>query len=326
MVAQPNSGNVYVACVPHTPVIQLQESQKQASAGFWAAYDARVAEFDAFDPELVVVFGSDHYSNIHLNLTPSFMVGHAAEAIDDCGGLPGKLDVPMDLTLALSRRLMEEEFDIANSYAMKVDHGFTNMLAIFFHRKIAARPVIPVFINALAEPRPSMRRCRELGEVIGAWAGVLGKRVAFLGSGGLSHETGAIFPQYHNASNEKLRHYIVNGGSEEGIPEKKWHDDIARMMDIGSAKLVEGVGKTSVRKEWDERFLEVLASGDLAQFDSWMDADMIRDGGQGGSEVRLWLAAVAAGKAAGGKPLVVDYYSDTTTIGVGAGVVHAPAA
>src|SRR5262249_14611545 len=113
------SGNVYVACVPHTPTIMLQSGQRQASAEFWAAYDERVAEFDAFDPELVVVFGSDHYSNIHLNLTPSFMIGHAAVSINDCGGLPGPLDVPMDQTLALARDLLDEGFDVANSYAMK---------------------------------------------------------------------------------------------------------------------------------------------------------------------------------------------------------------
>jgi 2,3-dihydroxyphenylpropionate 1,2-dioxygenase len=52
---------------------------------------------------------------------------------------------------------------------------------------------------------------------------------------------------------------------------------------------------------------------------------MIREGGQGGSEIRLWIAALAAGKAAGGAPALVDYYSDQTTIGVGAGIVHAPA-
>ncbi len=55
------------------------------------------------------------------------------------------------------------------------------------------------------------------------------------------------------------------------------------------------------------------------------DMDMVRDGGQGGSEVRMWLAAVAAAGAAGCQGLSIDYYSDETTIAVGAGIVHAPA-
>ena len=326
MAKDSGAGAVYVACVPHVPLISLQTEQKQASAEFWRAYEARVAEFDAFDPDLVIQFGSDHYSNVHLDLMPAFLLGHQAEAIGDCGGLPGKLDVPMELTTELAIHLVESGFDIATSHAMKVDHGFSNALGLFMHGDIAARPVIPVFINAMAEPRPRMQRCRLLGESIGAWAAKLGKRVAFIGSGGLSHETGAIFPQYANAPNEQVRDYIVHGGRDEGIPDDKWHSDIARMMDVVSNKLVAGPrGVGSVRRDWDERFLKTLAADDLSAFDAWGDMEMVRDGGQGGSEVRMWLAAVAAARAAGGRGLSIDYYGDDTSLAVGAGIVHAPA-
>src|SRR3954471_20884796 len=79
--ASGNSGGVYVACVPHSPLVHNEQGRKHELPGFWAAYDARVAEFDAFDPELVITFGADHYSNIHLNMMPSFLIGFNATAI-----------------------------------------------------------------------------------------------------------------------------------------------------------------------------------------------------------------------------------------------------
>ena len=179
----------YVACVPHVPLLSMQP--RAENVDLWDAYEARIREFEEFDPELVIAFGADHYSNIHLKLAPSFLIGHAATAIDDCGGLPGKLNVPMELSEKLARNLIDHDFDVAVSYDMSVDHGFSNALSFFLRGKIDARPVIPVHINALTEPRPTLRRCRQLGDAVGTWAKSLGKRVAFIGSGGLSHETRA---------------------------------------------------------------------------------------------------------------------------------------
>lgn len=325
MVMPARAGKVFAACVPHAPLVKLQEGQKWASADFWRAYDHCVAEFDAFDPELVVVFGTDHYSNVHLKLMPAFMIGHGAEAIADSGGIAGTLDVPMDLTCALSRHLVGAAFDVATSYAMKVDHGFSNVLNFFLHGKLAARPVIPVFINALAEPRPTLARCRALGGAVGGWATATGKRLAFLGSGGLSHKTGAIFPQFHTAPSDRVRHYIVHGGSEEGITEADWHDDISVKMDRASAGRIAGNRASTINPDWDRRFLADVASGEIERFDDWTDDDILREGGEGGSEIRMWIAALAAAEAAGGGSPVVDYYSDDTSIGVGAAVVHIPA-
>lgn len=313
--------SAYVACVPHVPLLSLQE--KTQNQPMWDAYDARVAEFDAFDPDVVVVFGGDHYSNIHLKLAPTFLLGHVAEAIDDCGGTPGKLDVPMDLSTALAEALVENGFDIAVSYAMTVDHGFSNVLGCFFHGKLDAKPVIPIHLNTLTDPRPTLKRCRQLGEAIGAWAKSTGKRVAFLASGGLSHQTNFIFPQYHNAPDDNVRSFIVHGAAGGTISDQKWHGDIEEGMGKLSSDLVSGEFKAPwINKAWDEDFLSVIGSGDLARFDSWTDADILEKAGYGGGEVRGWVAAAAAGQAAGAPPLNVDYYSEKTTFAVGAGVAH----
>lgn len=311
----------YAVCMPHLPFMTIQARERNAP--FWEACDARAAELRAFDPELVFVFGSDHYEGQHMAGMPTFALGLAAEAIDDRGGFPGKLRVPQDVAGACAEYLVREEFDLVTSWAMRVDHGFS---AATHHLlgAIDARPVIPVFINALCEPRPTFRRCRRLGEAIGRFAATLGKRCAFIGSGGLSHETGDIFPQVREVQDAALRDYLIHGGRVGAITREQWRTNLnAGLTEVN--KLLEqrtpGVGE--IRPAWDEDFLRRLTSGPLAYFDAWDDAQVLRTGGNGAGEVRAWIAALAAGEVAGAGEVRLDHYEAGTCIGVAAAVVHA---
>jgi 2,3-dihydroxyphenylpropionate 1,2-dioxygenase len=310
----------YLACVPHVPLLAMQE--REINAEFWSAYEARVAELNAFDPDLVVVFGGDHYDNLFLNLAPQFLLGHVAEAVADCGGRAGKLDVPLEISRQCARFLVEDGFDIATSYAMSVDHGFSNVLANFLG-ELDARPVLPIHVNSLSDPRPTLRRCRQLGEAVGRFADTLGKRVAFLGSGGLSHQTDFIFPQYDTAADQTVRDYIVSGGSRGPISREAWMAEVRQGMNgLNTQLLDEDLKVPWINAEWDHAFLESFTSGDLTRFDSWTDEDILASAGYGGGEVRMWVAAAAAARAAGAGDLVLDYYSAETTLAVGLGVVH----
>ncbi|MEU3509677.1 hypothetical protein ABZ733_17610 [Streptomyces longwoodensis] len=309
----------YLACVVHVPLFTMQEREINADA--WKAYDARVAEFRSFDPDLVIVFGGDHYDNVFLNLAPQFMVGHKAWAVDDCGGKPGTLDVPMDLSRKLADYLVSRDFDIATSYDMGVDHGFSNVLGHFLG-ELDAKPVIPVHVNVLSEPRPTMRRCRALGEAVGTFARTLGLKIAFLGSGGLSHQTDSVFPQYDTAPDEVIRDYIVSGGARGTLTRAAFMEKIQTDMDGLSGQLVSGELQVPwINKEWDEKFLATFA-GDLSAFDSWTDEEILAAGGGGGSEIRQWVAAAAAAQACGADERVVDYYSPDTATAVGVGIAH----
>jgi 2,3-dihydroxyphenylpropionate 1,2-dioxygenase len=311
----------FLGCVPHAPFMMLQD--RALNQPFWDAYAEQVAAFRAFDPELVFVFGADHYSGQHMRLMPSFAIAQAAEAIDDDGGFPGKLDVPSELSLACATHVVEAGIDIATSFAMEIDHGFSAVTGHFLGA-IDAKPVIPVFINALAAPRPTFKRCRLLGEAIGTFAAGLGKRVAFLGSGGLSHETGDIFPQYLEASDERTREYILHGGAKGELTREVWIDEMRGGLQVVNGLLLAhtpGVGE--IRPEWDEEFLRLFTSGDLTVFDAWTDADVLREGGNGAGEVRQWIAAAAAAQKAGAGPISVDFYSHGLPMGVASVVAHA---
>ncbi|KGK25396.1 hypothetical protein [Pseudomonas plecoglossicida] len=314
-----NGANIYLACVPHVPLMQMQP--KEQNSALWQAYEQRVAEFNAFDPEIVFVFGGDHYHGVHLKLMPTFIIGQIAEAIDDCGGTPGKLDIPLEISQACVNFLMAESFDIATSYAMVIDHGFSNVLAAFMG-DLSSRPVIPIHINSMSSPRPTMKRCRELGEAIGKFAKTLNKRVAILGSGGLSHQTNFIFPEYGDAE-QNTRDFIVHGGTQGEISLDAWKNGIDVGMQNLSADLISGKFVAPwINKEWDERFLDVFGGNNLSAFDDWTDQEILEAAGYGGGEVRMWVAAAAASQAAGGGPIVVDFYSENTTLAIGAGIAH----
>jgi 2,3-dihydroxyphenylpropionate 1,2-dioxygenase len=216
------------------------------------------------------------------------------------------------------------DFDVSVSYAMTVDHAFSSVLHHLLGA-IDARPVIPLFVNALSHPRPSMQRCRRLGEAVGQFAASLGKRVAFLGSGGLSHETGDIFPQLHETRDEALRDFLIHGGSQGALTRAQWRENLNAGLAQVNELLVQRVpGVGQVRREWDEKFLHTLtASADMTGFDSWQDEDILRAGGNGAGEVREWIAALAAAHAAGASGVIIDHYEAGTCIGVAAVVVHA---
>ncbi len=184
--------------------------------------------------------------------------------------------------------------------------------------------MIPVFVNALAAPRPTFRRCRMLGEAIGEFAAGLGKRVAFLGSGGLSHETGEVFPQYAETSDQRTRDYILHGGTRGELTRNAWLDEMHGGLQIVNGLLLDRVpGVGEIREDWDDEFLRLFAAGDLTVFDAWKDADVLREGGNGAGEVRQWIAAAAAAQKAGAGPIQVDFYQHGLPMGVASVVAHA---
>jgi 2,3-dihydroxyphenylpropionate 1,2-dioxygenase len=218
---------------------------------------------------------------------------------------------------------MQSDFDVATSYAMELDHGFTSVMHLFMG-ELNSCPVIPVHINTICTPLPSLRRCRMLGERVGQFAAKLGKRVAFLGSGGLSHETNFIFPQYDQAEGA-VRDYIVHGGAKGEISRTAWLggvDDAMRSLDEHMVSGKPLPDHALINADWDRAFLDTLKEGDLTKFDSWTDEMIMGVAGQGANEVRLWIAAAAAAQACGAMNVAVDFYSDTTPFAIGIGIAH----
>ena len=117
---------------------------------------------------------------------PSFCIGMRARGVGDYGTHLGPLNVPEDIAADCAKAVLGSGVDVAVSASMDVDHGTVQPLEKLFG-DATARPVIPIFINAIAVPLGPLHRCRALGTAVGNYLATLDKRVLVIGSGGLSH-------------------------------------------------------------------------------------------------------------------------------------------
>jgi 2,3-dihydroxyphenylpropionate 1,2-dioxygenase len=314
-----------LTCVSHGPALANPLPEPREHGTVLAAYAARAAAIAAFDPQLVVAFAPDHYTDIHLELVPPFCIGLRAEAVADYGGFAGKINVPSELAARCVGYLRERDIDIAVSHSMKVDHGFSQPL----HNVcggIGRYPVLPICINTTCNPLSPFRRVRLLGEAVGEFARQAGRRVAFLASGGLSHHPANIFPQDLAGAPDKIKEYLMYGGRSGEMSLPDWHKYLGEQTMLGGRSVIEG-RRTSkdfrINREWDERFLSAFVKGDYAVFDSWDPTEIVRDAGVAAMEIQQWIAAASAAQIAGVKPIVVDAHVTTVEYRLSVAVAHA---
>lgn len=315
----------HLVCVSHGPALARPNPAPREHAAVEAAYEARARALQAFAPDLVIMFAPDHYTGVHLQLVPPFCVGLACESVADYGGFPGRFAVPEDTAWACIEALRAAEFDVAVSYAMTVDHGFSQPL----HRLAGALdryPVVPILINAICRPAASFRRVRKLGEAVGAFARGLGCRVAFLASGGLSHHPVNVFPQDLASADPALRDYLTYGGGKGEMSRAGWVEHMSEMTRLGGERVKRGemvAADFRINPEWDREFLRLFAAGDLTAFDAWRPEEVIAQAGVAAIEVQQWIAAAAAARAMGCGPPVIDLYVAAVEYRLAVGVAHA---
>jgi len=170
----------------HSPLLNLPGP----SRGLLDDIEGAIAEarnfVEEYDPELVVSFSPDHYNGFFYKVMPPFCIGTNACGVGDYGTHAGPLNVPETLATDCAEAVLDAGVDVAVSASMDVDHGTVQPLEKLFS-DATARPVIPIFVNAIGVPLGPMRRCRALGAAVGNYLATLDKRVLILGSGGLSH-------------------------------------------------------------------------------------------------------------------------------------------
>jgi 2,3-dihydroxyphenylpropionate 1,2-dioxygenase len=314
-----------LVCASHSPLLYCYAKAPDDWDALVAAYKARETAVQKFDADLVIAFGADHFNGFFLKLMPAFCIGLKATAVGDIGGFEGALNVPTNTATDIVNFLRQSDIDPAVSTDMTVDHAFSqtihNMLG-----GLATKPVVPVFINAIAEPFVPFRRTRLMGEAIGRYAASLGTRVLFLASGGMSHNPRRYYPVLGEGPPEVTAWQLSGGDDPQSLSADQWIDLLEKMHHEGAGMIVRGertAADMKLNREADERFLDVLCGNRLEEFDAWDPSTLVEEAGIGSMELHTWIAAAAAHRAAGGSAPVSDFYSVAPELGIAAGIVHA---
>jgi protocatechuate 4,5-dioxygenase beta chain len=183
----------------HVPAIGNAIAKGLQRVPYWRPFFEGFAAAHAWlaraRPDVAVVFYNDHGLNFFLDKLPTFAVGAASEYkhADEGWGLPVARPYPGDPAFSwhLIESLVADEFDVTMCQDMLVDHAFTVPLALLWPGA-DARPVrtIPIEINTVQHPLPSVARCLKLGQAVGRAIASYGQecRVLVVGTGGLSHQ------------------------------------------------------------------------------------------------------------------------------------------
>jgi len=199
----------------HVPSIGKAIADKKQNDPYWPPF------FKGFDfvhywlarekPDVAVVFYNDHGLNFFLDKLPTFAVGTAVQYRneDEGWGIPVSRSISGDPELSwyLINALVADEFDITMCQDMLVDHAVTIPLALMWPgEKWQEIKIVPVSINTVQHPLPSLSRCFKLGRSIGRAVDNYGKdlRVMMVGTGGLSHQLDGKRAGFINKEFDKL--------------------------------------------------------------------------------------------------------------------------
>lgn len=182
----------------HVPSIGKAIAEKKFRDPYWEPF------FRGFDyvhywlakmkPDVAVVFYNDHGLNFFLDKLPTFAVGAANEyrSEDEGWGIPVSRPIPGDADLSwhLINALVADEFDVTTCQDMLIDHAVTIPMALIWPGPVWPVKIVPIEINTVQHPLPTIARCLKLGRSVGRAVESYEQdlRVVIIGTGGLSHQ------------------------------------------------------------------------------------------------------------------------------------------
>jgi protocatechuate 4,5-dioxygenase beta chain len=197
-------------------------------------------------PDVTIIVFNDHATSYALDNYATFTMGVAEEFQPADEGW-GPRQVPVveghpELAWHLVEELILNEFDMAVTGNLDVDHGLTVPLSIAYDQPERwPTKVIPLCVNVIQYPQPTAMRCFKLGQAIGKAVSSFPDdiTVGIWGTGGLSHQlggerAGVVNPEFDTRfldnlvndplANANISHleYIREAGSE-GIEMIMWN-------------------------------------------------------------------------------------------------------
>lgn len=235
-------------------------------------------------PDIAIVIGSNHFRGHWLDLMPSFAMGvDEIESSGEHGTPKGPQKSAPEAALAMANSLLAQEFDLAFSTRLCIDHGISH--AIQYLTLEQGIPIVPIMVNSFAPPLPTLKRCvglgRALGRAIAELPGAL--RVAVIASGGLSHQL--PFPDWRKPQNDNDQFLVDSWRNGRG--------DWERFETRRRAIIVNAPAQ--INERFDQEFLDRLSNGET---EDWLnqisDHTLVETAGNGANELRNWLIMHAA--------------------------------
>jgi 2,3-dihydroxyphenylpropionate 1,2-dioxygenase len=238
---------------------------------------------------------------------PPFVIGvERAIGFGDYGSRSGEIPVDSDLAWAARDGMTAAGFDLALSFSLTIDHGLVQAYDMLITDQ--NMPIVPLVVNTIAPPLPTVDRCTRLGHALGAALRHDGTstRVLVVASGGLSHWLPSNDPR-DPGIDPRRRDSIIYGRADVKA--------FAAAREPG-VRSMGGTPDAPVNVEWDRDFLRRMhQEGGVPSMD---DVELEKCAGNGGNEIRTWMI----GRAAAGQPLVWSAYDPVpewiTGMGIGA--------
>ena len=285
----------------HTPLKDYNDPGADVAREVDECLGALRAWVKDYAPDVVVSIGPDHYNGFFYRVMPSFCIGTAATSVGDWNTPAGPLPVASALAAACVEHVLAAGVDVAISHRMDVDHGVTQLITQLFDWS-QMPPIVPVFINCAAPPLPNLARVFAFGRALGTFVAQQNCRVLITASGGISHDP--PIPQLVDAP-EPVRERLIAGGtlSAEGRAARQ-----QQVLNDTTQQIAGTSHRTPLNPVWDQAFLDMLLANDERGICALDDVGITRDGGCGGHEIRAWIAAAAAARAAGVQNFNLHYY------------------
>jgi len=229
-------------------------------------------------PDAVIILGSNHFRGYWLDLMPGFTVGVGdVDCAGEHGTPKGLQNVDEKSAISICNHLVKNDFDIAFSTKLSVDHGISHAIQWVIADET---PIIPLVVNCFAPPLPNMNRClslaKELKNAIEALPDDM--RIAVVATGGISHQL--PFPDWRKPNSDNDDFFVDSFKNGRG----NWTQYEVKRREI----IVNS--PPQLNEEFDKMFLDLIREGKLDELPNKVEDEQLTSvAGNGANEIRAWL-------------------------------------
>ena len=239
---------VFVTGLSHAPGMTgwLDRAPEHEQKSLTNGFNTLGEKLRAARPDVIIGLANDHVLNMPVDNTHDFCVGIAAawegpaEWFRDWVSVePYSVTGNLGVAQTLFDGLLGHGYDVIAKDELLFDDNWS--VPLKYLTPNFDIPLVPIHMNCIVPPIPSPRTCYEFGQTVQKIVETAlpdGLRVAFMGTGGLSHDPGG--PKYFDVDEEFDRWFLTL--LEEGNPEKVLRECTPEKMsaagDGGTSELI----------------------------------------------------------------------------------------